>query len=191
MEIISHAFWAATAYKAKQKIKPSNHEKKVNFFLFVFWSMFPDIISFGLIAFWIILVFVSSGFDSSFLPSHMRAINGGEPSAPAGFMPIFQMTSIIYSASHSIVIFFLAFSLFFYFLKNPPWTMLGWFLHILIDIPTHSSQFYPTPFLWPLSNWHFYGISWGTPWFLILNYSAMIIVYFLFWRRKRKKETIV
>jgi len=188
MDLISHGFWAATVYKAANKNNSQSRlRQKSNFLLFVFWSILPDVVSFGLMAFWIIFVFISSGFDSSFLPSHMRAINVNEPPAPSGFMPIFRLSSVLYSVSHSVIIFFLIFGLFFFIIKKPPWTMLGWFLHILIDIPTHSYQFYPTPFLWPISNWYFYGISWGMSWFLILNYAAMIVVYLFFWRKRPDK----
>jgi hypothetical protein len=70
------------------------------------------------------------------------------------------------------------------------WAMLGWLVHILIDIPTHSYQFYPTPFLWPLSSWKFNGISWGQKWFMIANYSTIVIAYaaLYFWSRKAKNK---
>ncbi len=187
MEIFSHAFWAGTAYKMGHKNKGSNSQKKANFFLFVFWSMFPDIISFGLIFLWFLILTFASGFDFSFLPKYAHSIGASEPPGP--FLPIFKLTSTLYNASHSAVIFFIIFGLFFWLLKNPPWTLSGWLLHILIDIPTHSYKFYPTPALWPLSGWKFHdGVSWGTPWILILNYSAIILIYFFFWRRKNKKS---
>jgi hypothetical protein len=184
MEIISHAFWAGTAYKLVKKNKSPNHEKKKNFFFFVSWSIFPDIISFGLIFLWFLILTFASGFDFSFMPEYMHAIDANEPPGP--FLPIFKLTSTLYNISHSAVIFLMVFGLFFYFLKTPPWTLLGWLFHILIDIPTHSYQFYPTPFLWPISGFKVHGISWGVPWFMALNYSAMILVYFLFWRRKKR-----
>jgi hypothetical protein len=64
--------------------------------------------------------------------------------------------------------------------------MLGWALHILIDIPTHSLRFFATPFLWPLSDYRFNGISWGNRWFMLANYTALAIVYILLWRTSRR-----
>ncbi len=187
MDIISHGFWAATVYKAANKNNnQSRLRQKSNFLLFVFWSILPDVVSFGLLFLWFAIIIISSGFDFSILPHHMRTIDANEPPALMGFTPIFRVTSILYSASHSIIIFSAIFGLFFLLIKSPPWTMLGWFFHILIDIPTHSYQFYPTPFLWPVSGWYFHGISWGAPWFLILNYSVMVLVYYFFWRKKKK-----
>jgi hypothetical protein len=41
--------------------------------------------------------------------------------------------------------------------------MLGWLLHIAIDIPTHSFRYYATRFLWPVSDFRIDGIAWRTP----------------------------
>ena len=62
--------------------------------------------------------------------------------------------------------------------------LLGWPLHILIDVPTHSSKIFPTPFLFPISNYTFNGISWGNPIFMLINYSALFIVYLFLFRKK-------
>ena len=73
--------------------------------------------------------------------------------------------------------------------KKNPWEILGWPLHILIDIPTHTYQFYPTPFLWPISTYKFDGISWGTPWFMIVNYSSLAIVLITLFVMREKRLT--
>jgi hypothetical protein len=64
--------------------------------------------------------------------------------------------------------------------------LLGWVFHILIDIPTHTLRFFPTPFLWPISSYCASGISWANRWFLLANYSALAIVSFLLWRNGRR-----
>jgi membrane-bound metal-dependent hydrolase YbcI (DUF457 family) len=40
-------------------------------------------------------------------------------------------------------------------------TLKAWYLHILIDIPTHSRQNWGTKFLWPLSDFAVDGIPWA------------------------------
>ena len=62
-------------------------------------------------------------------------------------------------------------------------------LHILLDIPTHDKTFFPTPFLFPLSNFRIDGISWGNKYFMLSNYAALLIVYFLYFRYKAKKKS--
>ncbi len=61
--------------------------------------------------------------------------------------------------------------------------LLGWLLHILIDIPTHSFRYYATRFLWPLSDFRIDGIAWWTPWFWGVTYGALVLVYFAIWRK--------
>jgi hypothetical protein len=62
-------------------------------------------------------------------------------------------------------------------------SMLGWLLHILIDIVTHSLSYYATPFLWPLSDFCVDGIAWWTPWFWMVTYAALALVYTVLWRK--------
>jgi hypothetical protein len=49
----------------------------------------------------------------------------------------------------------------------------------LLDIPSHSRAFFPTPFLWPLSKVTFDGVDWTTPRVMVANYVALAIVYAL------------
>jgi len=51
--------------------------------------------------------------------------------------------------------------------------LLGWWLHIVIDVFTHSADFYPSPVLYPLTQRGFDGLAWNTPWFLAVNYFAL------------------
>ena len=54
---------------------------------------------------------------------------------------------------------------------------MGWWLHIAIDIPTHSAKYYAVPILYPFTNRGFDGLAWTTPWFLALNYLALAAVW--------------
>ncbi|MDO8664161.1 MAG: hypothetical protein Q7K44_01235 [Candidatus Liptonbacteria bacterium] len=79
------------------------------------------------------------------------------------------------------------FALFFKKENVVPWEMGGWLLHILLDIPTHSYAFYPTPVFWPLGGWKFSGYPWAHPWFIAANYSAIAVAYLTIrYFRKRK-----
>jgi hypothetical protein len=85
----------------------------------------------------------------------------------------------LYGITHSIFIFSFVFLIMLLLTNHFPFYLLGWMLHILIDIPLHSREFLPTPFLWPLSDWKFPGISWGNKYFMMVNYTAIIILLFL------------
>ena len=54
--------------------------------------------------------------------------------------------------------------------------LLGWWSHIVIDVFTHSADFYPSPVLYPLSYRGFDGIAWNEPWFMLANYGALALL---------------
>ena len=67
------------------------------------------------------------------------------------------------------------------------WPMLGWALHVLIDIPTHP-DFYNTPFLFPLSDFkNTHGVSWAHPVFMAINYGLLIAAYIGIYIYQKKK----
>ena len=62
---------------------------------------------------------------------------------------------------------------------------LPWLLHILNDIPTHVKQFFPTPFLAPISDYTFDGVRWSTPWVWLTNLAIILMIWgFIFYRKK-------
>jgi hypothetical protein len=64
--------------------------------------------------------------------------------------------------------------------------ILGWALHILINIAAHQGIF-AVHFLWPLSNYGFNGIRWEEPWFLAVNYGVLVAVLAWLWLQNRKQ----
>ena len=92
--------------------------------------------------------------------------------------------------THSFIVFFLAFLLMWFVLKRPLWELSAWGLHVLVDIPTHSFVFFPTPFLWPFSDWKFNGWQWMAPTILVPNYVMLFLLYAWFLAQaSRKKRT--
>jgi hypothetical protein len=182
MDIFSHGLWSVAATKNINLKKSS----RFNLYWSAFWGMFPDLFAFGPAVVWLIWLRFKGVEIIPIRPENADALeqNGGGP---------FLLSHNLYNYSHSIFIFLLVAAAVFAFvyLKNKkislmdlPISMVGWPLHILMDIPTHSYKFYPTPFLWPFSDWKFNGFSWGQWWFIILNYSLLIFVFF----RLRKKH---
>jgi hypothetical protein len=99
-----------------------------------------------------------------------------------GHPPQVDLAWKLYQISHSLFVFSAVFGLVWLIRRRPALELLGWPLHILIDIPSHTLRFFPTPFLWPVSSYHFNGISWANRWFMVVNYSAIAVVYLLLWR---------
>lgn len=85
----------------------------------------------------------------------------------------------LYGITHSLFVFVFVFVLLFFIFKEIPIYLLAWLVHIMIDIPTHTRTFLPTPFLWPFSKWTFPGISWGNMRFTIVNYLVIVISFII------------
>jgi hypothetical protein len=101
--------------------------------------------------------------------------------------PRFQFVWQLYHCSHSLLVFAAVFGLVWAILGRPVLEMVGWALHILIDVLTHKGIF-AVHFLWPLSNYGFNGIRWEERWFLALNYAALLAVLAWLWVHARKKS---
>ena len=54
---------------------------------------------------------------------------------------------------------------------------LGWWSHIVMDMFTHSADCYPSPVLYPFTQRGFDRHRWNAPWFLALNYSALLLTW--------------
>ena len=115
----------------------------------------PDIVSFG----------------PHFMLSIARGVELGKPHDIPSYI------YAVYSISHSLVICAIGLFLLWHFAKNWFWLSFGWPLHILIDIPTHTDAFFPTPIFWPISGFEVSGISWATGWFMAMNYGLLAVLY--------------
>lgn len=124
--------------------------------LVVFFGVLPDLFS------WTIYMFYSL-----FKRKKFRSPNPSD-------LP--NWVHLLYGITHSIFVFAWVGLIILIILGYIPIFFWAWLIHILLDIPTHSRDFLPTPFLWPVSKWKFPGINWGNKWFMIANYTAIIVV---------------
>lgn len=158
MDVFAHGLWSFAVFHRKRYV-----------WLATLFGVLPDILSFGIL---MIINFINGNFTR------------GRPSI--GSLPDWLFGA--YNLTHSFVTFLFVFVLVYLMTKKWFWPLTAWAIHILIDIPTHSFRFFPTPFLWPISNYKFDGISWGTWWFMLLNYSALMTVFIAI-AHNRKKTT--
>ncbi|MFH1585907.1 MAG: hypothetical protein ABIB79_04010 [archaeon] len=127
-------------------------------YLVFLFGILPDIISFG--------------------PSvvHMFFSGNLKPGKP-DIATIPNYVFVIYNIIHSFAFVALVFLVIFLITKKVYLFMLAWPIHILMDIPTHSKDFFPTKFLYPFSHYSFNGINWGQLWFMTLNYTLLFLAY--------------
>ncbi len=171
MDIFSHGLWTAAAYKAVE-LKQKKHFK---IWWAVFFSLAPDLFSFG-------ILFATRLVTLRLFQPEFIDDKGLHPE----LVP--QYVHILYNWTHSFLIFAAVFGLVWLFLKRPFWELGAWGLHIASDIFTHTDVFFPTPFLWPFSDYRASVISWADPHFMIPNYIALALVYgiFFFIIKRRK-----
>jgi hypothetical protein len=113
------------------------------------------------------------------------ALPGQEPAVP----PMVEMLSHhLHCTLHSAIVAGVVTLLLWVALRSMWIPLLGWWSHILIDIFTHSADFYPAPVFYPITQRGFDGLAWNTPWFLGMNYLALActILYFLITTRGLK-----
>ena len=99
---------------------------------------------------------------------------------------------ILYDISHSLVVALIVISIVYFSFYKVPVYIWAWPIAIVMDIFTHSRNFLPTPFLWPISDWKFPGIRWGTKTFMMINYSLILIsfLYIIFKRNQKNNNPI-
>lgn len=164
MDILSHGLWGAIAFGRRNR--PS-------FWLAFVIGLAPDLLSFG-------ILWMAAALDMAETPDFSH----GTP--PEATIP--QYVHHLYNFTHSLVIFLLVFLLIGAFRKRPLWELAAWGLHVLVDVPTHSHAFFPTPVFWPFFSWKFDGWQWMTPAILIPNYVLLALCYTWFASRSIQTE---
>ena len=167
MDIVSHGLWGGLAFGRKNRS---------SFWLAFVIGLAPDLFSFGIL--W-----------SAAILGLARQPDFSHGTPPESSIP--QYVHHLYNLTHSLIVFFVVFIVIWLLLKHPVGELLAWGLHILGDIPTHSFAFFPTPILWPISDWKFNGWQWSTPTILIPNFLLLSLFYTWYlsglYMRKRKE----
>ena len=168
MDVLAHGFWGGALFCSQGRKK---------FLAAVLIGMAPDLLSFG--------PFFILHPDS--LISRVTGQLSGPP--PLSILPSYVF--LAYDVTHSLLVWAFSFLVFWGVLRRPPWLLFAWALHIVFDIPTHTTRYFPTPFLWPFPTPFVNGLPWATPAFMAANYACLIIVYagiFFFLRRKQMRR---
>lgn len=161
MDIFSHGMYSIALNETLDTKKFSAGNIRAAFF----WGIMPDLIAFG-------PSFAIGILNRTF--DHHSTFFGHD------------IASILYAITHSFVIFGFALLVASIIKRKLYIPMLGWGLHVIMDIPTHLPEF-ATPFLYPISDYTLpVGISWRSlpVWTAIFLYGAMWLI--LAMRRKAR-----
>ena len=158
MDTLSHALWGKGLFGYR----------KYRWYSFLFGAL-PDLFSFG-------IYFIYSIFFTS------SAIMGRPTRSE-----IPEWVYSLYDISHSLVIASIFIFIAYKINKEFAFPMLAWPAHIILDFFTHSIEFFPTPILWPISDFRFDGIPWSNP---IVFFANVICIFFLLVYRWKKSSQL-
>ena len=177
MDTLAHAVYGATLFSrtglAGGLRGPVNAQGRRIAFDWTFWTacgfgLLPDIASIG-------IYFTQS------------ALNGDGISFHA--LPAYVF--VLYKLTHSLVMAFIGLGLIRLFWKPLSLPALAWPFHICLDIFTHPLGRFQTPFLYPISDLAFNGISWWMhPWFIRAYWGLVPLIWLGIVMARRRRTNL-
>jgi hypothetical protein len=165
MDILAHALWAGIGVACARRrwlVPPRAAAAAVGL------AVAPDLVQ--LVPLLIAALFGGQGVKV--LSAYATALPGFEPAMP----PLVAMwTHHLHCIMHSAIVAAAVTATVWVWRKALWLPLLGWWSHIVIDVFTHSADFYPVPVLYPITQRGFDGVAWNTPAFLITNYAAIAL----------------
>jgi hypothetical protein len=183
MDILAHGLWAAVGVVwARRRWVISRRAAQATVGL----AVAPDLVQ--LVPLVVAAMFGSQGIQV--LSAYATALPGMEPALPAA---VALWTHHLHCIMHSAVIAAAVTAIVWAWRKALWLPLLGWWSHIVIDVFSHSANFYPAPVLYPITQRGFDGVAWNTPTFLIINYAAIALAMatLVFTGRRRPWAAIV
>jgi hypothetical protein len=165
MDIVAHSLWAglgAVAVSSRWPITANQARAAVAL------ATLPDIGHLIPIALWVLL----GDGNWAALQGYAFATPGAEPWLPAGVQ---AWSHTLHCVMHSAIIASAVTVIAWLRWRWAVVPLAGWWSHIVIDVFTHSTAFYPSPVLYPITDRGFDGIAWPTPWFMALNYASLVV----------------
>lgn len=171
MDIVAHSLWAGLSAVAVSRRWPvsANQTRAA-----VALAALPDIAHLIPIILWGLL---GDGTWAAF-QGYAFATPGAEPWLPAGVQ---TWSHTLHCVMHSAIIASAVTAIAWLRWRWALVPLAGWWSHIVIDVFTHSSEYYSSPVPYPITERGFDGIAWPTPWFMALNYAALVLA--AVWRR--------
>ncbi len=177
MDMFAHALWAGLGTAAARRRMSVARATVVTT---VGLAVLPDLVQFLPLLGWII------AGDGSWtaLWAFALASPGQEPALP----PLVNTLSHhLYCTMHSAVVAALVTVLLWLKLRQFWFPLAGWWSHIVLDVFTHSEDYYVVPVFYPFTYQGFDGWAWNLPWMLALNYGALTLAVIALWLTRRRK----
>jgi hypothetical protein len=166
MDILAHGLWVGIAAAEWHRRRPLRRSTAA---LAVGMAVLPDLAQL------LPLVVQALSMDEGWhvLLAYSQATPGSEPALSPR---VAGLTHHLHCVMHSALVAGVVTGGLWLWLGRFWLPLCGWWSHVLIDVFTHSADFYPSPVFYPLTYWGFDGLAWNTPWFMFVNYLAMAVV---------------
>lgn len=175
MDVLAHALWAGAGMllaRRRWAITPRTAAATVAL------AVAPDIPHLLPILGWSVF----GAGNAATVKGYAIAVPGQEPAVPPG---VDWLSHNLHCVTHSAIVAAVATLLLWIWLRSLWVPLLGWWSHVVIDVFTHSVDYYPSPVLWPITRQGFDGVAWNTPLFMTLNYLALAATYLWLLRQRR------
>jgi hypothetical protein len=175
LEILAHGLWAGAAAVA---LAPRQRPVRKVWWWTVVLGVMPDLGHMLPVTGWAVTTLSSADWWQ-----YATALPGQEPPMPE---TVRLWAHHLHCALHSAVVAALVTTVVWWRSSSFWLPLMGWWLHIVIDVFTHSAEFFPSPVFYPLTYWGFDGLAWNSPTFLFANYLGLAFVWGLLWRARRR-----
>jgi len=172
VDVISHALWAGAAAEALRRAGRFSRRDVAGAAAL---GAMPDLVGMLPVTAW-----------AAGSPSPLDSVLGYVWATPGQEPPMTAWARLaehhLHCGAHSLVILALATMACAALLRPMLPALLGWWMHVLLDIPTHSEEYYAVTIFYPFTEWSVDGIAWTTPWVLATNWLLLAATYAALWR---------
>jgi len=169
MDVVAHGLWAAVMCRWRGRRQPIARSTTT-------WTIglaiAPDLLQLTPIV--TAALITSQGWSA--MQTYFHALPSYQPILPP---QVELFVHHLHCTMHSALVAAVVALLSWMFLRRLWLPLLGWWMHIVIDVFTHSANFYPSPVLYPATQQGFDGWAWNDPWQLALNYGLIAIFWFI------------
>lgn len=177
MDILAHGMWA---WAGGEVLRRHGYMTKRTHAAGVVLAMLPDVIQLIPVLFGVLIRQVSG----SELVAYATANPGGEPILREW---VSRSAHHLHCAMHSVLVLGALSLAAWRWRRSWLYPLLGWWLHIATDVPTHSAAYYAVPIFYPVTYRGFDGFAWTSPWFIVLNYLALLAAGSWLYRTRGKQ----
>lgn len=147
MDVFSHSLWGYGLFGYRGRPR-----------LALLFGALPDLSSFGIL-------------------TVLHVVTGSFAFGPPPLDTIPAWTLSIYDFTHSVIVAVVVIAIVHTRRKDISFPMLAWLFHIFLDIPFHTSDYFPTKMFWPLTDFFVDGFSWSTRWVFLSNLTGLLIIF--------------